>query len=390
MKIIFLTNMPSYHQSELADSLAAEVGVDNFRLVFYQDTSADRREMGWADQYNAPYIIRFWESPESVRETQDWIKNADIAIKGRFPTRYIRDRLREGKLTFSCQERCWKKPLNMARLLFRIPHLLRNYFSIYANNFHFLAIGHSASRDLNCLGLFRSRSWKFGYFINSPIEPATVKITEPRANSLSILWCGRFSAVKQPLDAIEIIKRLREQGRQCHLTMIGDGALRSEIQSAITQFDLKSHISLTGWQTPDQVKCLMQDSDLFLMTSSRAEGWGVVINEAINVACPVAANQELGAAPWLIRDGQTGFLFERDKLDDLVQRLCAITPQQLAQMGAAGQQYVAQKWSTEAAATRLLTLSKALLAQQGAVGDRGAKKIIAQELYSDGPCAADI
>ncbi len=389
MKVIFLTNMPSYHQSELADALALQVGEANFRLVFYQDTSADRREMGWADQYNAPYIIRYWESAESVRETHDWIKNADIVIQGRFPTRYIRSRLADGKLTFSCQERRWKKPLNLIRLMFRIPHLVRNYVSLYSQNFHFLAIGHGASKDLNCLGLFRGRSWKFGYFINAPIESAQIKTAESSSDTLSILWCGRFSKVKQPLDAIEIIKRLKNRGRQCHLTMIGDGVLRSEIEHAIQQFGLQRHISLTGWQSPSQVKSLMQDSDLFLMTSSRAEGWGVVINEAINVACPVAANRELGAAPWLIKNEQTGFLFERDKLEYLVENLCVISHQHLRDMGIAGQQYVSQNWSAEAAAERLLRLAKALLSEQGGASNKVTQNI-AVELYKDGPCAFDL
>ena len=36
------------------------------------------------------------------------------------------------------------------------------------------------------------------------------------------------------------------------------------------------------------------------------EGWGAVVNEAMNSGCAVVADHMIGAAPWLIRQGENG------------------------------------------------------------------------------------
>lgn len=53
----------------------------------------------------------------------------------------------------------------------------------------------------------------------------------------------------------------------------------------------------------------MEESEIYLVTSDRKEGWGAVVNEAMNSGCAVVADHMIGAAPWMIRQRENGILY---------------------------------------------------------------------------------
>lgn len=374
MRLLLLTNMPSYHQMQLAKSLAVELGSDNFRLVFHKPTSEDRREMGWDDHYQAPYLIRYWESAQAQQQTLQWIESADVVVQGRFPLKLLRRRIAAGKLTFCYQERFWKRQFSYVRLIGRLPRLCRDYWSVNRSNYHLLAAGAYVAPDLNSLGLFRQRSWKYGYFI----EPASPLRQDTAGTTLKLLWCARFSSVKQPLLALEIMRGLQDNNLDCQLTMIGDGELRPDIEAQIVEIGLEDHVRLAGWQSGAEVADAMQAADALLMTSDYGEGWALVINEAIAQGCAVIATRTIGSAPWLVKHGETGLMFDSYNIDQLLTQLRELGRGGLLAMGQRGQDFHRHNWCAQVAAHRLVQLSQRLIR-----GDAEA----AEQLYADGPCS---
>lgn len=373
MKFVFLTNQASYHQMHFARAMAAELGDANFRIVFEKGTSAARAEMGWVDDYTEPYIIRFSESDAAKGECLDWIDKADVVIQGRFPIKYVKRRIRDGKLTFACQERLWKKPPSWKRKISRLPHLYKNYYSVDKPNYHLLAIGAYAAQDLNSLGVFRGRSWRYGYFIDCPDLTRIEK-----AQELTLLWCARFSEVKQPHKALEILQGLKKGGMSVSLTMIGDGDLRPQIEANAVQMDLQNDITFTGWQTQQEVFDHMINADLFLMTSHHGEGWGLVVNEALSHGCGVLANEQLGSARSLIKHGESGLLYRDESLLDVLDALLVTGLSGIREFGANGHRAMSGGWSAAQAARRTIGLSQALLDEDSSV----------RLLYQDGVCGA--
>lgn len=374
MRLLLLTNMPSYHQVQLGAAFATALGEDNFRLVFHKPTSIDREEMGWADHYRANYILRYWESEEAQHQTRQWIEAADVVVQGRFPVNFLRRRIADGKLTYCYQERFWKRKFSALRLLGRLPRLCRDYWSVNRNNYHLLAAGAYVASDLNPLGLFRHRSWKYGYFINPPRAAAR----DAASSTISLLWCARFSAVKQPRLALEIMRGLMDEDVDCHLTMIGDGELKSATAGQIAALGLEEHVQLAGWQSETQVAKAMQVADALLMTSDFGEGWALVVNEAMANGCAVVATRTVGSAPWLIRHRKTGLLFDRHSVGELITQLQEQGRSGMLAMGERARAYHQQTWCAQVAAQRLVHLSGRLLQ-----GDDGA----AAQLYADGPCS---
>ena len=78
----------------------------------------------------------------------------------------------------------------------------------------------------------------------------------------------------------------------------------------ISKKELKNYVHLAGTKTPLQVREYMEKADMFLMTSNYYEGWGAVINEAMNSGCAVLASHTAGATPYLIDDGLNGAVFK--------------------------------------------------------------------------------
>jgi len=364
MKLLLLTNMPSYHQIEFAHALVSILGENNFRLGIFNKVSKERLQMKWRDNYQANYILQRSDSSAARDEIDDWIRSADVVIQGRFPMRHLRQRIKAGGLTFAYQERLWKKKFSIFRLIRRLPHLYKNYWSANRRNYHLLAAGTDVSKDLTALGVFIGRCWKFGYFIAAkpPVNKTDI------GTKLELVWCGRMIDCKQPIKALEIAHGLKQAGIQFNLNIIGDGALRQKVETAIKQLRLEAHVKLLGWQSHDVVDIYLEQADILLMTSDHREGWGLVINEAINNRCFVVTNQAPGAAKWLLRNDETGIVYQENDLTAAIDCLIQLCLDQEKLQAMAEQAYLdlTENWSTVAAANRIVMLSEALLKQESA------------------------
>ncbi len=373
MRIVYLTNMASYHQVEFARAMAGELSEPNFRLVFHRPVRPERAQMGWRDDYPDAFLIRYYRSRAERLDAEEWIRDADVVIQGRFPIRHVRKRIRQGRLTFAHQERLWKKPPSAVQLLSRMPYLCKNYYSVRQANYHFLSIGPYAAQDLNTLGIFRNRSWRFGYSIGCPDYQAR----ESRG-VLRMLWCARFLEVKQPLRALDILEGLRTRGTDARLTMIGDGPLRKQVEQTIRECGLAESVTMTGWQGMADIARHMQSSDLFLMTSHRGEGWGLVVNEAMSHGCAVMANGQSGAAAWLVEPGRTGLLYRDRDMEEALDGLSQLDRKDILSCGKASHESMRNHWSARVAAQRIIRLSRHLI--NGEIHK-------ARQLYDSGPCS---
>ena len=374
MKVILLTNMPAYQQIDLAEALIAVLGSDNVRLAVYGSLSKSREKMGWKDQYNQPYLLRFKDSEQDRLQTLQWIADADVVIQGRFPIKHVRKRIKQGGLTYAYQERVWKKGFTFLRLLSRIPFLIKNYYSVNRHNYHLLAAGRYASNDLTRLGLFKNRVWKFGYFITAKTMPV-----KPAITPLKIIWCGRLMSLKRPQRALQLAKILHKAGASFTLDIVGDGEMRPELELQASSLGLSEMVNFIGWQTVAEVNDRMANAHVFMMTSDHREGWGVVINEAINNGCFPIVCDEVGSARWLIQHQRTGLIYRDEDFEQVCNELATLyvaNPNAILLQGLQGHQRQTAEWSAQAAADRLVIHAKALLAADDA-----------QKLFEAGPCS---
>ena len=94
--------------------------------------------------------------------------------------------------------------------------------------------------------------------------------------------------------------------------MIGTGDKLPEIQKSIEDNNLTDCINLLGTMTPAEVRAQMEKHSILVFTSDKNEGWGAVLNEAMNSGCAVIANDEIGSVPFLLKNSQNGLTYHTE------------------------------------------------------------------------------
>ena len=171
----------------------------------------------------------------------------------------------------------------------------------------------------------------------------------------SILWCGRLIPWKHPEYAIEIAKRLKHEGYNFNLIVIGIGPMENKIKSLIDKYELNDCVHMLGSMPPDDVRRYMEESQIYLFTSDRGEGWGVVLNEAMNSGCATVASYNAGATPYLVKDDINGLIYRNDDFEECYRKTKYLLDNKENQKEISKQAYLTMvnDWSPETAAKRL-------------------------------------
>jgi glycosyltransferase involved in cell wall biosynthesis len=133
-----------------------------------------------------------------------------------------------------------------------------------------------------------------------------------------ILYSGKYIDKKRPLDILQAFIQLNKPG--CWLVMVGDGALRPNMEALIKQHSV-SNVILTGFVNQSLIPAYYAVSDVFVMCSEVGETWGLSVNEAMNFNLPVIVSSLTGCANDLVKDGVNGYVFETGNVNDLADKL---------------------------------------------------------------------
>ncbi len=118
---------------------------------------------------------------------------------------------------------------------------------------------------------------------------------------------GYLVRQKRPELALDVLTGVRREGVDAHLVIAGDGPLRSDIEHAVTERGLQSHVTLLGHR--DDVERVFAGVDVAIMTSD-VEGIPGVAIEAAMSGCPFVTFP-VGGVREVVDDGVTGLVVER-------------------------------------------------------------------------------
>ena len=131
---------------------------------------------------------------------------------------------------------------------------------------YLLSVGEFAARDYRKFGLYRKKAFKWGYFPKTK-EYEDIEGLISRKTENSILWVGRFLKLKHPEACIEIAKRLKQDGYDVTIDMIGTIKNPDKFMGMAAEDDVEDKINLLGAMNPKQVREHMEKAELFLFTS---------------------------------------------------------------------------------------------------------------------------
>lgn len=357
--ITFFSNFINEHQIPFCEAMYKKTN-GNFRFVATEPIYQERLNMGFVDKSeNFPYVIKSYESDESYKTAVDLGLNSDVVIIGSAPDVFIEKRLEQNKLTFRYFERFFKQ----GRIRILDPRVFiahyKQDFRYRNKNLYMLCASAYTAPDCRFIFSYPGKTFKWGYFpeVNQP--PLDEILYEKSKNSkIKILWAGRMIDWKHPETVINLSKQLKNDNLSFSLDMIGDGEMRSNLESIVESENLQEKISFLGSMPPEQVRKNMMSADIFLFTSDRNEGWGAVLNESMSNACAVVANREIGSVPYLVEDGKNGLVYDRKDKNSLyscVKKL--IVDKSLREtLGKNAYDTIKNVWNAEVAADRLLTI----------------------------------
>jgi glycosyltransferase involved in cell wall biosynthesis len=148
--------------------------------------------------------------------------------------------------------------------------------------------------------------------LHFPVPHMPEEYTVPDRNELEkgdivrFLCLGRIDRKKNAGAVVLAAKELLSIGEKRFAVIIaGDGNDRQILQSMVERENLGAHVTFPGAVESDRVRDCYAKNHVFIITS-RAEPWGVVVNEAMAAGLPVIAPAWIGAAADLILDGYNG------------------------------------------------------------------------------------
>lgn len=98
--------------------------------------------------------------------------------------------------------------------------------------------------------------------------------------------------------------------------MIGDGALRQDLEKTISELHLEDKIQLLGTKPQPEVPLYMQQADILILPSMY-DGWGAVVNEALQAGCYVICSDAAGASDLMRMEPRVGKVFHRGNVQQL-------------------------------------------------------------------------
>ena len=354
MKIAFITNFYNHHQKFLADALYSLVG-DDYYFIETSPITEERLNMGWGGEEKPSYVLQNYLDEVSRNKCQNIIDTADVVIVGNAPHSMLETRLKNGKLSFIYTERLYKTGIPHVKLPYYFLRNLKNY--IRFKNFYVLCASAYAPLDFSRTFSFIGKTYKWAYFTEVK-KYDNIDTVISSKNKNSILWVARFIGFKHPEYAVEVAKRLKADGYDFELNMIGNGELEENIKALIESNDLSGCVKMLGSMKPTEVREHMEKSEVFLFTSDRNEGWGAVLNESMNSACAVVASRAIGSVPFLLRDGENGYMYKDGDIDGLYNKVKQLLDNAENRKRIAKNAYLtmAEEWNAENAAKKFVDI----------------------------------
>lgn len=134
------------------------------------------------------------------------------------------------------------------------------------------------------------------------------------------IFAGRLVEAKNPMMLLEAFAKAHRKIPEARLCICGEGIMRKEIEGKIERLGLTESVDVVGHV--DDIGDYLARSKCFVL-SSKFEGFGLVIVEAMAAGLPVIATR-VGSIPEIVRDGIDGILVDANDADQMASAMIRI------------------------------------------------------------------
>ncbi len=158
----------------------------------------------------------------------------------------------------------------------------------------------------------------FSEKIYNPVNPIFFSKTRVTGHIDSISYVGRINKNKNLTIVLRALALLKKENIIFNLHVVGgykDNYYEEEVNALVSENDLSQQVIFYGWQTQEQILEVHEKCRIFILPSQQ-ETMPVVIGEAMALGKVVVASN-VGAVSEMVTDKSSGFLFERNNIDQL-------------------------------------------------------------------------
>ncbi|MDE7446391.1 MAG: glycosyltransferase family 4 protein [Lachnospiraceae bacterium] len=365
MTITFISNYINHHQIPFSNACYTLLG-EGYHFVQTQPMEQERLSMGWnTEGEGLPYVCRLYEEEEQALQL---IMESDVLLAGWSNQEdLVQKRLNAGKLTIRISERLYREGQWKAISPNGLMHKFKEHTRYRKSPAYLLCAGAYVPSDFHIIHAYPEKMFKWGYFpeTRSYAEDEYEQMKPENGKTVDIIWAGRFIPLKHPEYMIRLAKSLKTKKggkEEVRIHMVGGGEMEEELKALAMEYGVEEMITFYGFRTPDQVRSIMEKSHIHIFTSNHLEGWGAVVNEAMNSGCAVVANVQAGAVPYLIQHGKNGMVYPDGSYEKMEEAVCYLLehPEERRKMGREAYRTITSKWNAQHAAKELLRMIEGL------------------------------
>lgn len=305
MTFIFWQNILSIHQSAFINALSI-----NHEVILIVEKASDtiRQQSGWnLPDFGCKKIIINPNLNEINRLIDNYADAMHVlsGLEVTFKQYKLTQKLLNGKFKVIC----YLEPFNDSGFKGLLRILKYKVLSIRYKR-RLLAIlptGQMGVEQYKRIGFKNVFEW--GYFTETPKSKIIDYQKAPKSPKL--LFVGSLDTRKNILFLLNSMTS--DPLTEIELTIIGNGPLKDAVERA-TQ--LHNNISYLGTKTNDDVKKMMYKHDILVLPSI-FDGWGAVVNEALNSGMRVVCSDRCGASA-LLGESWRGSVFRSGDMQNFL------------------------------------------------------------------------
>lgn len=213
-------------------------------------------------------------------------------------------------------KKIFKKKYQVVSWMHQSLHIKKNMARWLVDADAHLAISSGIKDQLMEVGVPRKKI----HIIYNPVEYHVDKVIKaPLSEEIELIYIGRplLDGQKNLRELFSALKKIQSK-KKIKLQMYGVSKYDTDIVNYINELDISKSVELHGWAINPWKNI---DTGTALVLTSKYEGLGMVLIEAISRGLPViSSNIQVGPKD-IIKDGINGYLYELGNEEQLVEKI---------------------------------------------------------------------
>lgn len=139
-------------------------------------------------------------------------------------------------------------------------------------------------------------------------------------DDIVLSYVAELNNNKNQILLINIVEKLKQQGKQVKLLLVGDGKNKEEYIKIVKEKQLENNVKILGKRR--DVPQILSITNIYVASSIR-EGLGINVIEAMYIGLPIVAKDNRGHRE-LIKDGKNGYIIKENNVDLFANKILSI------------------------------------------------------------------